>query len=68
LAICEWFGGTAHPRASAFNGLSPNGTERKKRHKLAVAPSTIRTHLLQVFAKTGTSRQADLVRLISQIG
>jgi DNA-binding CsgD family transcriptional regulator len=30
-------------------------------------PSTVRTHLHHVFAKTGTRRQADLMRLIAQI-
>jgi DNA-binding CsgD family transcriptional regulator len=32
-------------------------------HILAVAPSTFRTHLLCVFAKTGRRNRADLVRL-----
>jgi DNA-binding CsgD family transcriptional regulator len=34
---------------------------------LCVMPSTVRTHLHHVFAKTGTRRQADLMRLIAQI-
>jgi DNA-binding CsgD family transcriptional regulator len=32
---------------------------------LGVARATIRTHLLSVFAKTGTRRQADLVKLVA---
>jgi DNA-binding CsgD family transcriptional regulator len=32
--------------------------------KLGVAPSTVRSHLLNVFDKTSTSRQAELVRLL----
>jgi DNA-binding CsgD family transcriptional regulator len=32
---------------------------------LGVAQSTVRTHLLSVFAKTGTRRQADLVKLVA---
>lgn len=32
---------------------------------LGVAESTVKTHLHQVFAKTGTSRQADLVRIVA---
>lgn len=32
---------------------------------LGVAESTVKTHLHRVFAKTGTSRQADLVRLVA---
>jgi DNA-binding CsgD family transcriptional regulator len=33
--------------------------------KLGVAETTIKTHLKQVFAKTGANRQADLVKLIA---
>jgi DNA-binding CsgD family transcriptional regulator len=32
---------------------------------LGVAESTVKTHLHQVFAKTGVSRQADLVRVVA---
>jgi DNA-binding CsgD family transcriptional regulator len=32
---------------------------------LGIAESTVRTHLLRLFAKTGTNRQADLVRLVA---
>jgi DNA-binding CsgD family transcriptional regulator len=32
--------------------------------ELGIAQSTVKTHLLRVFAKTGTRRQADLVKLI----
>lgn len=31
---------------------------------LGIAHSTVKTHLLRVFAKTGTRRQADLVKLV----
>jgi DNA-binding CsgD family transcriptional regulator len=34
---------------------------------LGVAPSTVKTHLLRVFAKTDCSRQLDLVRLASKL-
>jgi len=34
---------------------------------LGVAVSTVRTHLDNIFAKTGVSRQADLVRLVARI-
>lgn len=34
---------------------------------LGVKPSTVRTHLLRVFEKTGCKRQADLVRLASSL-
>jgi DNA-binding CsgD family transcriptional regulator len=34
--------------------------------RLGISPATARTHLLEVFHKTGTSRQAELVRVILQ--
>src|SRR5258706_7547883 len=34
---------------------------------LALAMSTVRSHLASIFAKTGTSRQGDLVRLATQL-
>ena len=33
---------------------------------LGVEPSTVRTHLVRVYAKTGTRRQAELAELIGQ--
>jgi DNA-binding CsgD family transcriptional regulator/PAS domain-containing protein len=35
---------------------------------LNLSPNTVKTHLRKVFAKTGTSRQAELTRLITSIG
>lgn len=34
---------------------------------LCVAPTTVRTHLDNIFVKTGSARQADLVRLAMQM-
>ena len=34
--------------------------------RLSVSLTTVKTHLQHVFAKTGTGRQADLVRLVAQ--
>jgi DNA-binding CsgD family transcriptional regulator len=34
---------------------------------LAIAPTTARTHLDSILAKTGTSRQSELIRLAAQI-
>jgi DNA-binding CsgD family transcriptional regulator len=31
---------------------------------LGISEATVRTHLQQMFSKTGTSRQADLLRLL----
>ncbi|MBZ9662191.1 LuxR C-terminal-related transcriptional regulator [Mesorhizobium sp. ESP-6-4] len=35
---------------------------------LGISENTLKTHLNRIFAKTGTRRQADLVKLISDIG
>jgi DNA-binding CsgD family transcriptional regulator len=32
---------------------------------LGIAETTTKTHLQRIFSKTGTSRQADLVRLVA---
>jgi DNA-binding CsgD family transcriptional regulator len=34
---------------------------------LGIAPSTVKTHLLRVFDKTGCSRQAELVKLAASM-
>jgi DNA-binding CsgD family transcriptional regulator len=34
---------------------------------LGIAPSTVKTHLLRVFDKTGLHRQADLVKLAASL-
>jgi len=36
--------------------------------RLSVSPNTIKTHLRKVFAKTGTTRQTELARLLASIG
>lgn len=36
--------------------------------QLGLSPNTVKTHLRRVFAKTGTGRQAELVRLMTSIG
>ncbi len=35
--------------------------------ELSVAPSTVKTHLDNIFSKTGVARQADLIRLAMQL-
>ena len=44
-------------------GLNPKDAAEA----LQVLPSTVRTHLHHVFAKTATRRQAELMRLIAQL-
>jgi DNA-binding CsgD family transcriptional regulator len=33
--------------------------------RLGIAPTTARTHLQRLFAKTGTARQSELVRFVA---
>jgi DNA-binding CsgD family transcriptional regulator len=35
---------------------------------LGVSENTLKTHLNRIYAKTGRARQADLVKLVSEIG
>ncbi|MDX8460452.1 LuxR C-terminal-related transcriptional regulator [Mesorhizobium humile] len=46
------------------NGLSAS----KSALSLGIGENTLKTHLNRIFAKTGTKRQADLVKLVSNIG
>lgn len=46
-----------------MQGLTPNEISEQ----IGVAVSTARTHLLRIFQKTGTDRQADLIRLVASL-
>lgn len=46
-----------------LQGLTPSEISEQ----IGVAVSTARTHLLRIFQKTGTARQADLVRLVASL-
>ncbi|WP_245419451.1 helix-turn-helix transcriptional regulator [Phyllobacterium salinisoli] len=46
------------------NGAAPS----KSASSLGISENTLKTHLSRIFAKTNTSRQADLVKLVSDIG
>jgi DNA-binding CsgD family transcriptional regulator len=48
---------------SIFNGNSPEDIARERGIKI----STLRTHLAQIFVRTGTDTQRDLVRLLGSI-
>lgn len=47
--------------------LTANATVNVIADRLKVSQVTIRTHLLHVFAKTGVSRQADLISLVGRM-
>ena len=64
--LMDGFGLTlAEARAAlpASSGLTVAGMARQ----LGLSPNTIKTHLRRVFAKTGTSRQAELTRLVASL-
>ena len=45
-------------------GLAEDATPADIAQRYGIAPSTVRTHLKSLFAKTGTNRQKDLVKLL----
>lgn len=48
--------------------LVVNGrTNKEISHELGIAPSTLKTHLLRVFEKTGRHTRSDLVRLAREV-
>lgn len=49
--------------ARVFGHIAAGYTQAEIAVALGVSPVTIKTHLLRVFAKTGTSRQSELVSL-----
>ena len=50
-----------------FELIASGGTPAYISVALSIAPSTVKTHLLRLFEKTGCSRQADLVRLAASM-
>jgi DNA-binding CsgD family transcriptional regulator len=50
-----------------FELIATGTTQPEIAHRLGIAPSTVKTHLLRVFAKTGCGRQADLIKLAASM-
>lgn len=61
------FGLTPAERAVAIELLDGCGLKAAA-ERLGISIATARTHLSHIFAKTGTHRQAQLVRLLLQMG
>jgi DNA-binding CsgD family transcriptional regulator len=59
----RWFGLTATEAAFAIE-IARGGGRHAAAARRGISLSTARTHLTNVFEKTGTHRQADLVRLL----
>jgi DNA-binding CsgD family transcriptional regulator len=66
-SLRQEFGLTAAEAGVAKEILSGRGLKVAAR-RLGISPTTVRTHLTAVFGKTGTQRQAELVRVLLQRG
>lgn len=55
--------GLTRAEQRVFEGIAAGKSVEQVAGHLCIAMSTVRTHLLRVFAKTQTSRQADLITL-----
>jgi len=53
--------------ARVFEEIAAGRSVAATARTLALKPSTVRTHLLRIFNKTGTRRQVDLVRLAASL-
>lgn len=53
--------------ARVFSHIAAGTTLSETASRLGVSPGTAKTHLLRVFLKTGTHRQAELVRLAASL-
>lgn len=60
------FGFTA-AETRVFEHLAAGQTTRQVASSLGIAPSTVRTHLLRIFDKTGVHRQSGLVQLAAAL-
>ena len=53
--------------ARIFEMISAGGTQAAIARTLGIAPSTVKTHVLHLFEKTGCARQADLLKLAASL-
>jgi len=53
--------------ARVFAHIASGMTQSEIAHTLGIEASTVKTHLLHVFSKTGTRRQADLIKLAASL-
>ena len=53
--------------ARVFEMIAAGATQAVIAATLGIAPSTVKTHILHLFAKTGSKRQLDLVKLAASL-
>lgn len=68
LARAAAFFGFTHAEVRLVSALSEGCSVPDAAGRLGVAPTTARTHLQSVFAKTGVRRQVDLLTLLASSG
>lgn len=59
--------GLSLAEARIFDLIAEGHTPAEAATRLDIGLSTVRTHLLRIYAKTGTRRQSDLVRLAASL-
>ncbi|MFO1111132.1 MAG: LuxR C-terminal-related transcriptional regulator [Bradyrhizobium sp.] len=64
-ALAKLYGLTASEQ-KVLELIAEGAAPQEAADRLSVSLTTVKTHLQHVFAKTGTGRQADLVRLVAQ--
>ncbi len=65
-AIAECFGLTP-AETRTLHHFVEGGTVAEAAHALAVSENTVKTHLQNIFAKTRSSRQAQLIKLVNDL-
>jgi DNA-binding CsgD family transcriptional regulator len=53
--------------ARIFEMVAAGSTRATIAQTIGIAPSTVKTHVLHLFEKTGCSRQADLLKLAAKL-
>jgi DNA-binding CsgD family transcriptional regulator len=59
--------GLTPAEARIFEMVAAGDTRTEIADRLGLAVSTVKSHLLHVFEKTGSKRQADLVKLAASL-
>ncbi|HEY1606841.1 MAG TPA: helix-turn-helix transcriptional regulator [Allosphingosinicella sp.] len=66
-SVVEALFGLTPAETAVFQQVAGGHDVPRAAARLGIAPSTVRTHLLRVYDKTGVRRQADLVRLSTSL-
>lgn len=64
-ALAELYGLTL-AESRVLEHIGQGETPQEAAERLGISLTTVKTHLQRIFAKTETTRQADLVRLVTR--